>query len=602
MNFLNPLLLWVAVPLGGLIVLLYMMRMRRQEMRVPAIFLWPDRTEEVRANTFFQRPRFSWLMVLQLLVLVVMILGLARPQQRKSGLAGEVTVFVLDASASMGATDAKPTRFDRGRDVIAAAVRAMEPGERIAVIEAGPEPRVVFPLQNDPARQLRALDAMVRSDAEVNLTHSLQLAAALVSALPNATIVLVSDGAGEPVKDFSSGKAEFLFQSVGTDNANLRVSALGVSDSSKGRLAYVEIQNTGGRLLKGKVSIFADDTLADSEQISVASGGVWGKTVAVPRTSRFVRAKVEAPDLLAADNERTTLANPGANLRVLLVTKGNLFLERALGLDPRVTLDRSREVPQSERGHKGAPGGVYDVVVFDDEPEVPVKAAGVLNFGATGSPWVKSSGTVPTTQAGLDEKVALMAGVDLAGVYFGVTQKLTPQRGARSVVDSEGGALIVQAPGAVVTAFTPLESDFPLQFSFPIFIANALDHLAQSSGSELRAIRPGQVFAVPATSVVEVTGPDTRTSVEPMDGSAVIRGIRRVGQFSLRTDKRTQTVFSSLVSESESDITPKETFQTGTARVQSAKSPDRFVDFIQPLLALLLVLVGCEWWLFVRKS
>lgn len=602
MNFLNPAALWALLPLAGIIIFFYMMRMRRSEMRVPAIFLWPDRTEEIRANAFIQRPRFSWLMALQLLVLALLIFGLTRPQQRQSGLAGEVTVFVLDASASMGATDEKPTRFDRARELIAASIRTMRPGERIALIEAGPDPRVVFPLQNNPAKQLRDLSAVSLSDAEVDLTQSLQLAAALVSAQPRAAIVLVSDGGGEPVRDFSAGKAEFRFKSVGNDNANLRISALGVSESATGRLAYCEVQNTGGRQLAGKISLYADETLLDSDSFSVVSGRSWGKTLAVPRSAKVLRAKIDAPDLLAADNERFALVQPGSSLRVLLVTKGNLFLERALGLDPRVTLDRAREVPPSERGPKGAAGGNYDVIVFDDEPEVPVKAAGVLNFGAAGSPWVRSNGSVKSTQAGIQEDVPLMAGVDLDGIYFGQSKRLAPLKEARGVVDSPSGPLIISAPGAVVTAFTPLESDFPLQVGFPIFIANALDHLSEATATDFKSVKPGQMFIVSANSPVELTGPETRLSFPPEDGVATIRGIRKTGKYTLKHSGATQTVYANLISESESDIMPQETFQTGSVKVSAAKSPDRYVDFVRPIIAVLLLLVGCEWWLFVRKS
>lgn len=602
MNFLNPAALWALLPLAAIIIFLYMMRMRRSEMRVPAIFLWPDRTEEIRANAFIQRPRFSWLMALQLLVLALIILGLMRPQQRQSGLAGEVTVFVLDASASMGATDEKPTRFDRARELIAASIRTMRPGERIALIEAGPDPRVVFPLQNNPAKQLRDLSAVSLSDAEVDLTQSLQLAGALVSAQPRAAIVLVSDGGGEPVRDFSPGKAEFRFQSIGNDNANLRISALGISESASGRLAYCEVQNTGGKQLAGKISLYADEKLLDSDSFSVVSGRSWGKTLAVPRNAKVLRAKIDAPDRLAADNERVTLVQPGSSLRVLLVTKGNLFLERALGLDPRVTLDRARAVPPSERGPKGATGGSYDVIVFDDEPEIPVKAAGVLNFGAAGSPWVRTSGSVRSTQAGIHEDVPLMAGVDLDGIYFGQSKRLVPLKEARSVVDSQSGPLIVSAPGAVVTAFTPLESDFPLQIGFPIFIANALDHLSASTASEFKSVKPGQMFVVSADSPVELSGPETNLSFRPEDGVATIRGIRKTGKYTLKHAGATQTVYANLISESESDITPQQTFQTGGAKVSAAKSPDRYVDFVRPIIAVLLLLVGCEWWLFVRKS
>ncbi|HZH98069.1 MAG TPA: BatA and WFA domain-containing protein, partial [Fimbriimonadaceae bacterium] len=130
-------LLWL-IPLAGAIILLYLLKMRRKDLRVPATFLWPAMTYEVRANSLFQRLRFSWLMILQLLAICLIILGLARPQIRQAGLGGEVTVIVLDTSASMSATDVTPSRFEQAVRAATTIVDAVKPGDRVALIESGP--------------------------------------------------------------------------------------------------------------------------------------------------------------------------------------------------------------------------------------------------------------------------------------------------------------------------------------------------------------------------------------------------------------------------------------------------------------------------------
>src|SRR5437660_901154 len=114
--------MWL-IPLGGAIIVLYLLRMRRRDLRVPASFLWPERTDEVRANALIPRLRFSWLLVLQLLALALVVFAVAKPQTKQQGLAGEVTVLVVDASASMGATDINPTRFDEARRLVVGAIK-----------------------------------------------------------------------------------------------------------------------------------------------------------------------------------------------------------------------------------------------------------------------------------------------------------------------------------------------------------------------------------------------------------------------------------------------------------------------------------------------
>ena len=104
MTLQNPGVLMWLIPLAGVILLLYLLKMKRRDLRVPATFLWPERVEEIRANALFQRLRPSWLLFLQLLALLLIVGSLARPQTKQKGLAGEVTVFVIDTSASMSAT------------------------------------------------------------------------------------------------------------------------------------------------------------------------------------------------------------------------------------------------------------------------------------------------------------------------------------------------------------------------------------------------------------------------------------------------------------------------------------------------------------------
>src|SRR5579885_3145825 len=156
MTFQNPGALMLLIPLVGAIILLYLLKMKRRDLRVPATFLWPKRTAEVRANSLFQRLKFSWLMILQILALTLVIVALARPQTVQRGLAGKVTVLVIDASASMGATDVKPSRFEAAKSMAATAVASAQTGDRMAIVEAGPVPRVLCALSNDADRLRRA--------------------------------------------------------------------------------------------------------------------------------------------------------------------------------------------------------------------------------------------------------------------------------------------------------------------------------------------------------------------------------------------------------------------------------------------------------------
>src|SRR5215471_1597554 len=110
MSFLTPLAL-VTFALSLPLVLLYFLKVRRRERRVSSLLLWESSRRDREASAFFQRLQRDPLLVLQILALLALTLALARPAVTVSGYGAKKVVVVLDASASMKATDVSPTRF-----------------------------------------------------------------------------------------------------------------------------------------------------------------------------------------------------------------------------------------------------------------------------------------------------------------------------------------------------------------------------------------------------------------------------------------------------------------------------------------------------------
>jgi len=116
MSLITPLALALSA-LAVPIVMLYMLRLRRTEMSISSTFLWRQLVRDREANAPWQRLRFSWLLLLQLLVLAALVLALARPFREVKTITTGRIVLLLDASASMKATDVEPNRFAAARDI-----------------------------------------------------------------------------------------------------------------------------------------------------------------------------------------------------------------------------------------------------------------------------------------------------------------------------------------------------------------------------------------------------------------------------------------------------------------------------------------------------
>ena len=110
MSFANPAglaLLALAMP----IVLLHLLRPRRQPRHVSSTFLWSEMAEPVAAARPWQRLRPTALLFLQLLAVLLLALAVAQPVRKTSVSLAAHTVFLIDASGSMAATDGHPDRL-----------------------------------------------------------------------------------------------------------------------------------------------------------------------------------------------------------------------------------------------------------------------------------------------------------------------------------------------------------------------------------------------------------------------------------------------------------------------------------------------------------
>jgi len=176
MSFLTPLAL-----IGGLlaipILLLYMLRLRRREIPVSSTYLWQQLLLDREANTPWQRLRRNLLLLLQLLILALLVLALARPYIVVPAVSAGQTALLLDASASMNATDSpEGTRFEAARRQALEMVETMSAGDRMTVIRVAAVPEVLVPYTNDRTLLRDAINSAQPSLASADWAAALTLA------------------------------------------------------------------------------------------------------------------------------------------------------------------------------------------------------------------------------------------------------------------------------------------------------------------------------------------------------------------------------------------------------------------------------------------
>ena len=257
MVFLAPLVLLALPPVLGLVYALYRRR-RPPERKAAGLWLWQRARRRGRA-----RRRLDLRLLLLLLAAALTVLALARPQIRLDR-PGPV-VIVLDASASMAATDLAPAKGQL-RERLASSPRAL-------LIRAGEQPQAFGPAVGRAL--LDELEGIRAGDREGDLPQAVALGRRL---LPGAPVLVASDGP-DP-----GGVEGYL--NVAGNGQNVGITAVGPG--------FLALANSGPGRWEGRVTVNGKP-----QGIKVPAGGY--ATLEVPSLS--VQAQVLGNDALALDNQ-----------------------------------------------------------------------------------------------------------------------------------------------------------------------------------------------------------------------------------------------------------------------------------------------------------
>src|SRR5437773_4183502 len=218
MRFLAPAALAFAAAIP-VVILFYLLKRKRVVKLVSSTLLWQRFLAETQASAPFQRLRKNWLLFLQIILLMLAVLALSRPFFKTKAKPAELRVVILDASASMQATDEPPSRFEKARSEALKWVDSLAGNDQMVVLQAGANTEVKQSATSQKAALRRALQACACSDGPTRLVPALRMAESLVRDQRSAEIHFVSDGAVPELNEFEN-KALPLTYHAGGKRAN----------------------------------------------------------------------------------------------------------------------------------------------------------------------------------------------------------------------------------------------------------------------------------------------------------------------------------------------------------------------------------------------
>jgi hypothetical protein len=523
--FLAPLTFVALVVLGGAILAIYLIKPRRADRLVASNMLWRSVLHDAEARRALRRIPPLVLMAIQLLALAFGIAALARPYVRSPGAVGPDAIVLLDVAASMQATDVAPNRLASAEAQIERLIDNLQPDQAMTLIAVGEVPHVLAPRTGDRLALRQALASVEPTPRTANLPAALSLAASLTGDRPNVEAVVVGDGGLSLDRSQVPAALPFpvRYVMVGGAAENLAVAAFGTRREGDALSALARIANDGQHAHDVTVDLQVDGLAQPPQRVSVDAGQSadlqWND---LPASAQQLEVRIEQPDALALDNAAWVVLGGQRATRVLLVTDGNAFLERALELRPGLSVVRASPADYAEP----AGSAPYDLVVLDGfiPPTLPAFGS-LLVVDPPASSALANVGDelpVPSIRPSGDGS-PLLANVALDTIHINRTRRLDLPAWADAIVETPDTPLLIagerQGQRAAVLGFDLHQSDLPLQPAFPVLVQNLLDWLVPGGGVASPMIRAGQtegLVAIPNAQSIEVVAPDgRRTSVAP---------------------------------------------------------------------------------------
>ena len=634
MNLLTPLNLLWALPLLGGIVALWMLRLKRSDVTVSSLYLWNTMLQETQANAPFQKLRRNLLLFLQLLLAFLLVFALARPFVYGEAVTGHTVVIILDTSASMNASDVRPTRLQAAKDAADGMVdRDMRAGDVATVLTAASKPSSAFSgFTGDKGRLKEAIDGVAGTDTPIDMTAALTLAQSLVGARRGAQVRVFSDGAlsasdGRKLSALPLGGTDVRLIPVGTATPdNLAITRLDGRRSPQGGgyQVFAEVQDGGGRPHQGggTLTLLKDGKLIGARALSLTNGAQT-ETFDSPllQGGGVVTARLDdVRDDLAADNQASLVLSPPRPRKVLLVTPGNPFLESGLNLDPDVVLE---ECQPDEFTTLGKSGVGYSMVVFDGAlPAAPLPPGNYLIFNALNAQTPLLGADTVQTPTFIDESRThpIMRFVDLEGLNLQKALRTQTQPWGQSLAEADSGPLIGVGEHnglrVIAVAFDLGDSNWPLRVSFPIFLTNSVRWLTAAGGlgasqEETPAGGVASLTLPPGAASVTIQRPDggkTAVAAPAAGGVVLIDDTREAGVYHAKTSGGQDFPFAvNMDSREESTLAvqnPPALNHPGAAVAANTPLPRsrRAKDDLWPALAAVaLGLLLLEWFVFHRR-
>lgn len=517
-----PLVFLIIIPI---IILLYILKQKVKDEPFSSTMLWQEIYKNLEAKTPFEKLKQNILMYLQILLMLLLIFALMAPVLNKGGAVQENTIIVIDNSASMQYLyEGEDSRLDHSIKLATDEIDGLSESSTVTLLSCNSQATVLYQ-GKDKATLKRRLKEIEPTIEAGNLDIATNVVNSVIADMTNVQILCYTD------TDFASEqwtksneKAALIVEDVYSKGENCTLDYVNYSVEEDGVEVLGKVTNHGEGDVTQDVSLYVNSEIVDVQTVTVKAGEsenvYFAKQTFATDGSVVVKAELSAKDSLTADNSQSTFVVANVEKKVLLLSEGNVFLEKALSLDDNVEVYKSDDVGVL---NQAVGEEAFDLYVFDgvelpedfDISKFPENAGYLfLNYDQDfyGSGYITKDTEVTNMVLAFGES-AITEYVE--NFSFGITNAYTynlPEWGIPFLQTGNGAVVgyygTADSHNVGVLGFDIHNTDLALQTEFPIFMSQLCDWML-GNGQETMQI---QNFPV-----------ETESEVTPVD-SIIVEG------------------------------------------------------------------------------
>jgi len=464
---------------------------------------------------------------MQIALLLLLVFSLAEPYFSWEEFSSRRIILVVDNSASLAATDVKPTRFSQAITRGLQIIDGLRFRDEMAIVVAGAEPTVACGMAGHLRTLKTALLNIPQSDGPTHCRKAVQLGRRLIGNHRHGKIIVLTDGCCPEAEELAAEDAVEMHL-VGRRVGNVGITRFQVRRSLLDSLGYeilIEVFNASDEPVECRLELELDGVPVDVLPLKLKPEQTWKHTL--EKTSMnggHLTAKLLHNDPFLVDNQAWAILPARTAQPVLIVTSGNLFLQKVFEANPLMKVSMAKQLPTTiDPGtlivlHRQVPEKLPDgpVLVVDPQGDCDIWELGEELL----SPLV--------TQQSLDSP--LMMHVRLDNVQMPTAQQMRFRQPAQVLASALSGDPIIAAvnrPSGKVLVLTANldEGDLAFRTAFPILVSNAVGWFRGNAGELRESLNSGSTTEIDRSSLATKSSSVTATNQKATYSLVSPRGI-----------------------------------------------------------------------------